>query len=204
MVPKNYELLSSLNSAISRLAPIAAMALAAGLGEIGARFQEDDVPIISVPGFEADDVLATVARRIAEHDGAALILSTDKSMCQLLSSRIGVYDHFANRPLDVAYVQKRFDVPPMRLPVLWGLAGVASVGFPGVPSVGPKTAARLINEYGDLEAILGAAAGMPGKLGAALRAGADSARLGQRLFTLRDDVRVGINLRQLRYIAPAH
>jgi 5'-3' exonuclease len=178
--------------------------LARGLGEIGTRFQEAGVPVISIPGFEADDVLATVARRIAEHDGAALILSTDQSMCQLLSPRIGVYDHFANRHFDVAYVHQRFGVSPARLPVLWGLAGVSSVGFPGVPSVGLKTAARLINEHGDLEAILHAASGMPGKLGAALRAGADSARLGQRLFTLRVDVRVGLNLRQLRYIAPAH
>jgi DNA polymerase-1 len=135
---------------------------------------------------------------IAARGGTCVILSTDKSMLTLLRAGIRVRNHFEARELDAAYVRERFGVDPQGLVTWLALVGESSQGIPGVRSVGPRTATRLVGEHGDLEAILAAAAEMPGRLGEALRAGADDARLSLRLATLRSDVPVGLNLNECR------
>jgi 5'-3' exonuclease len=172
--------------------------LAQLLPRIREAFEADGVRCVEVPGFEADDVLASIAVRIAARGGEAVILSTDKSMLSLLRDGVRVRNHFDERELDASYVRERFGVAPDRLPSWLALVGESSQGVPGVRSVGPKTATRLIAEHGDLGAILEAAAQIPGKLGEALRAHADDARLSLTLATLRTDVAVGLNLNQCR------
>lgn len=168
------------------------------LPRIEASFTDLGIKSLRVAGYEADDVLATIAVKIAANKGHVIILSTDKSMLSLLRSGIAVRNHFDERDLDTQYVRQRFGVAPGQIATYLALVGESSQNVPGVKSVGAKTAARLIAEHHTLEAILGAAQDMPGRLGEALRSGAADARLSLQLMTLKLDVQVGVNLNECR------
>ncbi len=172
--------------------------LAGLLGELEAAFAARGVRTASVPGYEADDVLASVAVRVAGRGANALVLSTDRSMLMLLRPGIRVFNHFEDRELDEAYVEQRFGVAPAELATALALIGDPGQGIPGVRSVGPKTAARLVRGHGSLESILAAAPQIGGRLGEALREGAEDARLSLRLVTLDTAVEVGLNLAACR------
>ena len=99
-------------------------------------FRERGVRSVSEEGFEADDVIATIALRVASSGGRVAIVSTDKSFCSLIREGISVYDHFSDRYLDTEYVRQRFDVEPAQLVTFFALTGNASLNVPGVRSVG--------------------------------------------------------------------
>ncbi|HEX9698691.1 MAG TPA: 5'-3' exonuclease H3TH domain-containing protein [Acidobacteriota bacterium] len=120
-------------------------------------FAAAGVTSFELPRVEADDVVGTLAVKIAGAGGQAVILSTDKIFLQLLSDRIVVRDHFKQHDLGRAYVVERFGVGPEQLVDLLALAGDSTNNIPGVPGIGVKTAAKLIAEHGTLEAILAAA-----------------------------------------------
>ena len=168
-------------------------------------FAELGVTSFELPKVEADDVVGTLAVKIAGGGGQAVILSTDKIFLQLLSEHIFVRDHFKPADLDRAYVAKRFGVTPETFVDFLSLAGDSTNSITGVPGIGPKTAARLIDDFGSLEAILAAAApgGEPGSLTQKMRDKledhADDARLAQSLVRLQTDLDLGINLKELRY-----
>ena len=154
-----------------------------------------------LPKFEADDVIATLAAKVAAAGGHADILSTDRIYLQLLSDQISVRDHFAQRNLDRAEVLRRFGVESEELLDFLALTGDSSDGIPGVRGVGPKTAAKLLCAHGSLEAILDAArdgSELSATLAEKLSAQAEEALLARTLFTLRTDLDLGINLRELR------
>jgi len=154
---------------------------------------------ITIAGFEADDVIASMAVAIADRGGAARILSTDKKFCQLLRDGIQVFDHFAGHPLDTHYVLDKFGVRPEQLADCFSLTGDASLNIAGVRSIGPKTAARLLAGFPTLDALLNSADEVGGRTGRMLRADADAARQAHRLMALRLDVGIGANLRDFRY-----
>lgn len=174
-------------------------ALRDGLGRYETAFGECGVRSVRKNELEADDVAATLASKIAESDGFAMILSTDKIYCQLLSERIAVRDHFNKLDVDRGYVVQKFGVGPEKLVALWALAGNASTHIPGVSGVGAKTAAKLIDDHGSLDAVLSAAESMSGKLGERLREGGDIARISYRLAELRRDLDLGWNLKTFRW-----
>ena len=128
-----------------------------------------------------------------------MILSTDKSFCQLVSDRITLVDHFNNTVRDRAWIQNRYGVGPEQVADLMSLAGDPSLGIPGIRSVGVRTAARLIGEFGNLDAVIAHADDIPGKLGEKLREGSDTFPLMQRLGSLRQDVQLGANLHDFRW-----
>ncbi len=173
--------------------------LSRGLDDIKKQFELIGVASIEVDGFEADDVLATLARGIAARDGRSIILSTDKHLSQAIAPGVVVYDHFSDKRVDAAAVEKRFGVSPALLSTMFALAGDTGVSVPGVKGVGQKTAATLVAEHGDLESILAAASDIPGKLGERLVDGAEDARLALRVLSLKSDVEVGANLKDLRF-----
>jgi 5'-3' exonuclease len=154
---------------------------------------------LCVSSVEADDVLATIAVKTAARGGRVVILSTDNSLCQLAGDRIRIRDHFAGRDLDGEYVRKKFGVSPSQLACLLGLKGDRSLNIPGVNSIGARTAAKLINEYGMLENILVNAEKIGGRAGKALMADSERARLSVALARLNTEVSIGINLNQLRW-----
>jgi 5'-3' exonuclease len=163
------------------------------------RFSQLGTTSVEIPSFEADDVIASVAERVAGAGGAVTILSTDKSFCQLLAPRIRVHDHFAECEHDRAWVLNRFEVEPAKLVDLFALAGDSSLGIPGIRSIGVHTAIKLLSDHGDLEGVLGAADQINGRLGAKVRSGVDAARLAAKLLALRRDVTLNSNLKEFRF-----
>lgn len=170
-----------------------------GIPGLQKAFEDGGVHSLEHPGFEADDIIATIACKIAASGGASTILSTDRHYCQLLSRGIEVYDHFSQRPLDADMIHDRFGISPADLPFFFALTGDSGKSIPGIPGVGPRTAARLVTEYRDLDTLLAEAPDMTGKISAKILHGAEEARLGLRLFRLKTDVSLGINLNQFRY-----
>jgi DNA polymerase-1 len=156
------------------------------------------IPVLEAPGFEADDVIATLVAQ-APSDLEIAIVSTDKDLFQLVSDRVRLLDTMRERRIGPAEVQQRFGVPPERVLDVRALAGDASDNIPGVPGIGEKGASRLIAEWGDLENLLAHAAEVPGKRAReALLAHAEEARLSRRLAALRTDAPVPRDLAALR------
>jgi len=173
--------------------------LADGLPELRtAFFDEAGVGNILIERVEADDIIATLADGIAQRGGRVTILSTDKIFIQLLSDRITLRDHFSRRDIDSDTVKTKYGVEPERFVDLLALAGDPTNNIPGVPSVGLKTAARLIAEIGPLDDILAVAHTIPGRTGETICRHADAARLARRLARLRTDLSLGVNLRSFR------
>lgn len=166
---------------------------------LGERLPEIGLSEFALLGYEADDIIATISHKLAHHQGRVVILSSDRNYCQLLNDHIQIYDHFGSRYLTIELAQQHFGVPPEDIPDLMALAGDSSLNIPGIHSIGKRTAARLIHEYGSLEQILDAAEHIPGKLGSKLYSGKEDALLAQTLFTLKRDIELGINLNELRY-----
>ena len=169
------------------------------LPEIREAFLGLGVPSIEVDAVEADDIVATLAAKIEAGNLPATILSTDKIFLQLLSDRIRVRDHFGKKDLDHAYVVEKFQVRSDQLVDLLALAGDPTNSVPGVPSVGRKTAAKLLQEYGTLENILSHAPQIRGRLGRVILEHKDNALLYRKLMRLKKDIDLGLNLRSFRY-----
>ena len=174
------------------------------LPRIEAQFQALHVRAVRVPGYEADDVIASVAVRLKTRrpDVEVVVLSTDKGLLPLLDHGVRVRNHFEERELTETYVVERFGVPPSALPVYFALVGDRSQGIPGVRSIGAKTAAKLVQAYGGLDAILAASATLPARTATALRNGETDARLSLQLVSMRQDVDIGLNLSACRLSSP--
>ena len=168
------------------------------LGRIISRFGSLNVRTVLVDGFEADDVIASVARQVVAAGSTATILSTDKSFCQLISDYVHVYDHFASRQHDRDYVRQKFGVEAAQIPDLFALAGDSSLNISGARGIGLRTAEKLLGEYGNLESVLGAVKDISASWAKKIRDSEESVRLALCLFTLRSDVSVGANLRDFR------
>lgn len=159
---------------------------------------------VAIPGVEADDVIGTVVSRWIERrtDAQAqpvIVRSTDKDLATLVEVGAQVRNPFEQELRDDAWIQKKFGVPARLLADLLALMGDTTDGVPGVEDVGVKTAAKLLNQYGSLEAVLEAASSIKGKLGEKLRRDADQARMARRLVALKTDVNVGVTWRDLRF-----
>ncbi len=148
------------------------------------------LPCIEEAGWEADDLIASYAKAALAQGWQVTVISSDKDLMQLLTEPgIDMLDTMRDRRMGPEAVVEKFGVGPEKLGEVLALMGDAVDNVPGVPGVGPKTAAKLINEYGDVEAVLAAAPGMkPGKLRENLIANADMARLSRRLVELASDV----------------
>src|SRR5258706_10016475 len=148
-----------------------------------------NVPAIELEGFEADDLLATYARLAAARGDKVTIVSSDKDLMQLVGGTVELFDPIKNRPIREAEVREKFGVGPDKVIDVQALAGDSSDNVPGVPGIGVKTAAELINFYGDLDTLLARAAEIKQpKRREALLANADLARLSRDLVRLRHDV----------------
>ena len=176
-------------------------ALSRLLPNIEEAFASMSVRTIRVAGFEADDIIASVAVRLAEQMSATII-STDKGYLPLIGDSITVRNHFEGQDRDAAYVRQRFGVSPGNLPTYLALVGDRAHGIPGVHSIGAKMAAKLVAGYGHLEDILAAAAELPAHTQSALCKGQDDARLSLQLVTLRTDVTIGLKLSDFRCEMP--
>ena len=160
------------------------------------------LPTLSVPGVEADDVIGTLAKRGEAAGFEVLIVTSDKDMAQLVNPRVKLVDTMKNRVMDPAGVVEKFGVPPSRIIDYLALIGDTSDNIPGVPLVGPKTAAKWLTEYGSLDAIVAQADTFKGKTGENLRASLHQIPLSHDLATIRCDVTLPKSLEQLVPGAP--
>ncbi|MBY0335849.1 MAG: DNA polymerase I [Acetobacteraceae bacterium] len=137
------------------------------------------------PGFEADDVIAAYAREFAAGGGWVTIVSSDKDLMQLVGERVQMLDPIKQKPIREPEVIERFGVKPDKVIEVQALAGDSTDNVPGVPGIGVKTAAQLIEQYGDLETLLARASEIKQpKRREALTLNAEKARISKRLVTL--------------------
>lgn len=156
--------------------------------------------VVCLEGVEADDVIATaVLRWLGEGRGDAIISSTDKDLHVLISFGALLWDHFKNEWHDRAWVEKKFGVPPEMLTDLLALCGDSTDGIPGVEGIGQKGAAKLLNAYKTLEAVMAGAGILLTPTGQKLRAGRELAFLSRELVKLKTDVVLGITWKTLQY-----
>jgi len=148
-----------------------------------------NLPSLQMPGFEADDLIATYARQAVEQGLDVTIVSSDKDLMQLVGGPVLMFDPMKNREIGPDQVHEKFGVGPERVVDVQALAGDPSDNVPGVPGIGVKTAAQLINEYGDLDTLLARAQEITQpKRREKLTDHAEDARISRQLVTLRDDV----------------
>ena len=157
------------------------------------------LPIARVEGFEADDVIATYALTAKAAGQEVEIVSSDKDLMQLIQDGITMYDPMKQKLIGADEVREKFGVGPERVRDVLALAGDSSDNVPGVPGIGVKTAAQLIEEHGSVEGLLAAAGTIKQpKRREALLQYADQARLSYELVGLREDAPLPVALDEVR------
>ncbi len=157
-----------------------------------------NLPMFEMAGFEADDVIATFAKEAFIKGQDCLIVSSDKDLMQLVNKHVKLLDPMKNTVIGDEEVKEKFGVLPKRVVDVQALAGDSSDNIPGVPGIGVKTAAELINEFGDLEALLTKAEMIKQpKRRENLVQFAEQARLSKQLVLLRDDVPLDTQISEL-------
>ena len=154
-------------------------------------------PLLQIEGVEADDVIGTLARE-AERRGLRCVISTgDKDLAQLVSDRVALVNTMSNERLDPAGVKAKFGVPPERMLDYLTLVGDAVDNVPGVEKVGPKTAAKWLEQYGSLEEVVRHAPEIGGAVGENLRKARDWLPQAQALLAVKCDVELPVKLEDL-------
>ena len=162
------------------------------------------IPIHGIAGFEADDLIGTFSRLAEDRGHSVTIVSGDLDCLQLVSESVealvprrGITDTFVYGP---DQVRQRYGFEPMQLIDFKALRGDTSDNIPGVPGVGDKTAAKLVQDFGSVEALLDRVEELPeGRLKTSLKANADQVRLGKRMVTIVRDVPVDLDLEKARW-----
>ena len=150
-----------------------------------------NLPSIELTNYEADDLIATYAKKITKAGAKVTVISSDKDLMQLVSDDIRLYDPMKSKVLGEKEVAEKFGVKPHQVVDVQSLAGDSSDNIPGVPGIGIKTASELINKYKTLDVLLKKADEIPqNKRRETLLANKDKALLSRQLVTLKDDVPV--------------
>ncbi|RHW75444.1 flap endonuclease Xni [Colwellia sp. RSH04] len=172
-------------------------ALANSLTNIQDGFMDLGVDSLTSEVDEADDLIATLATKMAIHGKDVTIISTDKGFLSLLSPSVKVYDYFNRRYLDQEYVNSKFNVKSSQLIDLWTLTGDSTNKIPGVPGIGSITAAKLLNQYGSIKA-LETAQDLNPAISEKLSDNQEQMKLAKTLLTLKNDIPLGFNLKDIR------
>jgi DNA polymerase-1 len=160
------------------------------------------LPLLIIPGVEADDVIGTLAVQAAAEGMDTLISTGDKDMAQLVGERITLINTMSDTLLDRDGVIAKFGVPPERIVDYLSLIGDSVDNIPGVPKCGPKTAVKWIGEHGSLEGVIENAAKIAGKIGESLRGSIAQLPLSRELTTIKLDVPLELGPRDLEPAAP--
>jgi len=156
-----------------------------------------NLPSVELPNYEADDLIATYVEEILKRGGKVTIVSSDKDLMQLYRKDVRIYDPMKNKFITHEDVKKKFGVDPSKVIDVQALAGDSSDNVPGVPGIGVKTAAELINKYGTLEKLLESAHEIKqNKRRETLIENKDKALISKKLVTLKHDAPTNIKLDQ--------
>ena len=158
-------------------------------------------PIIQIEGIEADDVIATLARRASEQQFQTVVSTSDKDLAQLVNEHVTLVNTMSNEKLDVAGVERKFGVPPGRIVDYLSLIGDSVDNVPGVDKVGPKTAAKWLHEYGSLDGLVANAHAIKGAVGENLRKALPWLPTARKLVTIRDDCNLGQEFESIESLA---
>jgi len=160
------------------------------------------LPLLRIEGVEADDVIGTLTERALDSGYDVVISTGDKDMAQLVNDRVTIVNTMFDTKLDRAGVKVKFDVMPEQIVDYLALVGDSSDNIPGVPKVGPKTAAKWLNEYGSLDEIIKHAGDITGKVGESLRDNLETLELSRKLATIRCDVELPLKPAELERKPP--
>ncbi|HEY4444533.1 MAG TPA: DNA polymerase I [Steroidobacteraceae bacterium] len=160
------------------------------------------IPLLCVPGVEADDVIGTLAKQGAASGFEVLISTGDKDMAQLVGPQIGLINTMSNTRLDRAGVKMKFDVFPEQIVDYLALVGDTSDNIPGIAGVGPKTAAKWLNQYQTLDGLIAHAGDVGGKVGENLRNGLVILELSRKLATIDTALELDVTAEGLAAGAP--
>ncbi|HXS87703.1 MAG TPA: DNA polymerase I [Steroidobacteraceae bacterium] len=155
------------------------------------------LPLLRIAGVEADDVIGTLAKQAAAKDMDVLISTGDKDIAQIVGERITLVNTMTDSRLDRAGVRTKFDVWPEQIMDYLALIGDSIDNIPGIDKVGPKTAAKWLNEYGTLDQLVANAAAIGGKVGDNLRAGLQTLELSRKLATIDSNLELDCDLESL-------
>jgi len=160
------------------------------------------LPLLQVPDVEADDVIGTLTTQAAELGLETVVSTGDKDMAQLVGPHVSLVNTMNHTQLDRDAVLEKFGVPPERIIDYLALTGDTSDNIPGIPGVGPVTAARWLATYGSLDAVIAHAGDIKGKVGENLRANLDVLPLARALTRIRCDVALEVAPRDLHITQP--
>ncbi len=146
------------------------------------------VKVLQKEGFEADDLMATVAKAEEKRGGEVVLVTGDKDFCQIVSEQITIFDTGKDLKIGVEQVKEKYGLAPERFVDFLALVGDASDNIPGVEGVGPKSAAKLLAEYGSLEKVYENTASLKGKQRERIERDKDKAFLSRKLAELKTDV----------------
>ncbi|MCJ8236867.1 DNA polymerase I [Peteryoungia algae] len=157
-----------------------------------------NLPCIETEGFEADDIIATYARQAEAIGADVTIVSSDKDLMQLVTANVHMYDAMKDKQIGIPDVIEKWGVAPEKMIDLQAMTGDSTDNVPGIPGIGPKTAAQLLEEFGDLETLLARAGEIKQvKRRENIVANAELARLSRQLVELRTDVPIDMKLEDL-------
>jgi DNA polymerase-1 len=160
------------------------------------------IALLRIEGVEADDVIGTLAREASQAGRDTVISTGDKDLTQLVDDRVTLVNTMDNTKLDRAGVQAKFGVTPAQIADYLALIGDPIDNIPGIEGVGPKTAAKWLQQYPDVAAIKANAAEISGKIGDRLRAALDKLDLSKELATIRCDVELPLHIDDLKFHGP--
>lgn len=153
------------------------------------------ISVLEKQGVEADDIIGTLAQQASKRGWRTAVISGDKDLMQLVDENVTMIDTMKDKTYDVAAVKERFGVGPDKVVEILGLMGDTSDNIPGVPGIGPKTAQRLIEEYGSVEAVIKNSENLRNvKLRETFRTYAEQARLSHQLASIRKDIELDFDL----------
>ncbi len=155
------------------------------------------IPLLVIDGVEADDVIGTLARQATERGMETLISTGDKDLAQLVNDHVTLINTMNDTVLTPQSVKEKFGVPPDKIVDYLALIGDSVDNIPGVPKVGPKTAAKWLQKWGSLDGIIAHADEIKGKVGENLRNALDRLPLSRRLVTIKQDVELPVTPEQL-------
>ncbi len=155
------------------------------------------VPMLAMEGYEADDIMGTIAR--AQEESKVVLITGDKDFCQLVSENVTLIDTMRERVTGVREVRQKYGIGPEQMIDFFALVGDKVDNVPGVAGVGEKTASALISEYGDLDGVYSNLDALRPSVAQKLRGHKDTAYLSRELVTIKTDVEVGTGIEDFRY-----
>ncbi len=161
-----------------------------------------NIAVLEMAGFEADDLIGTLARKLASDELQVVVVSGDKDLMQLVGKNVSMFDSMKDRRIGEKEVEEQFGVPPSKVIEVMGLAGDSSDNVPGVSGIGMVTASKLIQKYGSLEAVIEHASELSKTIAEKIRSDAEKARLSRELVTIKTDVPLKYSFDDFAVTAP--